>query len=105
MTIPTPTENVIKSVKNDLIVIYKIDTKIERGYDRSLFVSSIVNKIKTQAKNKNSLTVIETVDFIESMNNWAIKNGSKQLISSKSPVWNLRAAMRELEQKNKGELK
>jgi len=87
---PTPTPNVIKGTQSSLNTIRGLNNGTEKEYDKRLFVSSIVNKIKTKAKNNENDEVIETIDYIEAMNEWVKKQGEKALITSRSPIWKMR---------------
>lgn len=86
---------ILSDIPRSLIMVFKIQTKIELGYTKSLFVNSVVNKIKTRAKNPdNTEDVLTLIAYIETMNAWSIENGSKDLIGSRSPIWKLRDELR-----------
>ena len=94
--LPEVPENIIADTKNSLITIFKIDNGTARGYDRKLFVTSIANKIKTRLKNGKYDEVIDTVNYIETMNSWSKENGGKDLIGNRNAVWKMRdEAMKE----------
>lgn len=83
---PQPKEPYIKSAFSSVSTIIDIDNGTTKGYDRSLFVSSISDKLKTQHKNGNYEIVNNTLDWIEAMNQVL----SKDIITKRSSVWKLR---------------
>jgi len=89
---PEISSDILSDIPRSLVIIFKIQTGIERGYNKALFVSSVVNKIKTRAKNpSNRDDVIELINYIEKMNLWSKENNSKDLISNRSPIWKIRS--------------
>lgn len=83
---PQPKEPFIKDVVSSASTIIGIDKGTVKGYDRSLFVSSISNKVKTQHKNGNYEIVNNTLDWIEAMNEVL----TKDIITKRSGIWKLR---------------
>lgn len=65
-------EEVWQRLKRDIVgsakTIHEIDTGKARGYDRALFVSSILNKVSTYANHGNVEIVQKAVDFITEYN-------------------------------------
>lgn len=53
-----------REIKSSADTIHEIDTGKARGYDRALFVSSILNKVSTFANHGNVDIVQKAVDFI-----------------------------------------
>jgi len=88
---PQISPDILSDIPKSLLMVFKIQAKIDLGYNKALFVSSIVNKIKTRAKNpSNNDEVLVLIDYIEKMNAWSKENGSKDLIGSRSPIWKIR---------------
>ncbi|EII3125321.1 hypothetical protein [Vibrio parahaemolyticus] len=94
---PQPEENaalerfqlVDPSLYNDVLssmsTITAIDRGEEKGLTRSLFVNSIVNKLKTRHNNGQSEVVDAALDFISE----AQKTLDKPIISARNGVWAL----------------
>ena len=53
-----------REIRSSADTIHEIDTGKARGYDRALFVSSILNKVSTFANHGNVEIVQKAVDFI-----------------------------------------
>ncbi|CCO46646.1 DarA [Vibrio nigripulchritudo SOn1] len=73
------------SVVSSMSTITAIDRGEEKGLTRSLFVSSIVNKLRTRHKNGQSEIVDAALDFISETQNQL----DKPIISPKNGVWAL----------------
>lgn len=94
---PAPEENatlerfklVDSGLFNDVVssmsTIAAIDRGEEKGLTRSLFVNSIVNKLKTRHNNGHSEVVDAALDFISE----AQKVLDKPIISARNSVWSL----------------
>lgn len=65
-----------------LSVIKGVDDGVERGWDRSLFVNSIVGKIKTQAKNDPELAGMLLAWLDAAQRDW-----KKPAITARNGVW------------------
>lgn len=78
--------SVENSIKSSLVTIIRIDKGLDRGYNRTLFVNSVVSKLKTKFKNGLTDEVNETLDYIIELE----KNLDKKLFTSRSPIWKLR---------------
>lgn len=77
-------------ISHSLDVIYKIDTGEEKGYERSLFVSSIANKLKTQKKNGNQDVVNSALALIcEKQEANRAAGWDKPLITDRHSIWKL----------------
>ena len=74
-----------RDIARSLKVIGQVDSGTDRGMDRSLFVSSIVNKLKTQFKNGNQDVVDAALAHIKAFNAF---NG-KPAITDRNGVWKL----------------
>jgi hypothetical protein len=94
---PKPTPNVINGTSSSLATMISIDLGHEKGLTRSAFSGSITNKLKTQLKNENYKAVIETVDFIEAVSDWAKETQGikKNLFSKGSSIWSMRRKAKE----------
>ncbi|HDY8182601.1 TPA: hypothetical protein RQL23_003989 [Vibrio vulnificus] len=74
-----------RDIVSSLATILAIDRGEEKGATRSLFVNSIVNKLRTRHNNGQSELVDAALDFIKQ----AQANLDKPLISAKNSVWSL----------------
>lgn len=83
--IETENPKLYRDISNSINTINGIDDGSIIGYERSLFVSSIANKIKTQAKNGLSSTVDAALYFIAKKN----MESSKPAITSRNSIWRL----------------
>ncbi|MBU2968804.1 hypothetical protein KO527_05500 [Pseudoalteromonas sp. C2R02] len=90
-------KSLASSIVSSLSTIKGIDEKVDGfgGYERSLFVSSITNKIKTQHKNGNQTVVDTALDYIEAFQLDKLK---KAAITGRNGVWRLRSAEQETEE-------
>ncbi|MCX8758979.1 hypothetical protein NOK64_24410 [Vibrio parahaemolyticus] len=77
--------SLFKDVVASISTIAAIDRGEEKGLTRSLFVSSIVNKLKTRHNNGQSEVVDAALDFISE----AQKSLDKPIISARNGVWSL----------------
>lgn len=68
--------------RRSLAVIIGIDNGTERGYDRALFVNSIVGKIKTQAKNDPDMAALLLAWLSVAQSKFA-----KPAITERNGVW------------------
>ena len=74
-----------RDIRSSLDAIDDIDNGRAAGYERSLFASSIVNKLKTRAKNGDADLVDAALTYIAGRNQAA----SKDLITARNGVWKL----------------
>lgn len=74
-----------KNAAESLAVIFGIDNGTEKGYDRSLFVSSIAGRFKTMARNEGDLFVKLALAWLSVANE---ANG-KPAITARNSVWSL----------------
>ncbi|WFQ78108.1 hypothetical protein PXH59_00225 (plasmid) [Xenorhabdus sp. SF857] len=108
-TKPQPEENTAKerlaliapalfnNILSSMSTIAAIDRGEERGLTRSLFVNSIVNKLKTRHNNGQYEIVDTSLDFIKNVQ----KDLDKPIITSRNSVWSLHSnAAGSLEEKN-----
>jgi len=78
--------NQVKSgLMSSAAVIVGLDTGLERGYSRALFVSSITNKIKTLAKNGETELVNLALNLIRDLN----EKYENPIIAAKNSIWQL----------------
>ncbi|HFQ5182123.1 TPA: hypothetical protein ACGUW2_004119 [Vibrio vulnificus] len=77
--------SLFKDVVASISTIAAIDRGEEKGLTRSLFVSSIVNKLKTRHNNGQSEVVDAALDFISEVQ----KSLDKPIISARNAVWSL----------------
>lgn len=89
--------NLFKSLRDNLSVIYNIDTGNQQGSTRSLFVSSAVNMIKRYHKNGKQEAVDAALEYIEEMQSYLEreKGYSKALITQRNSVWRLHSRVDE----------
>lgn len=92
---PTPAENtppasladldaaLARDVARSLSTIAGIDSGEEKGYNRSLFVSSIANKIKTRAKRGETEIADAALRMVAEFN----ANASKPALTQRNNVW------------------
>lgn len=77
--------SLFKDVVASISTIAAIDRGEEKGLTRSLFVSSIVNKLKTRHNNGQSEVVDAALDFISETQKYL----DKPIISTRNGVWSL----------------
>lgn len=73
-----------KDFTQSLTVIRGVDEGTEKGWDRSLFVSSITGKLTRLAKNNSLLTAVLLAWLFETQKDW-----KKPAITLRNGVWNL----------------
>lgn len=87
-----------RNITSSISAIIAIDKGNSPGNDRSLFVASIANKIKTRYKNGQTETVDAALDYIKEIQSTL----DKPLITDRNGVWKLHSnAAGEQEQKEK----
>lgn len=74
-----------RDISNSIRVIRGIDNGTEQGYNRSLFVSSISNKLKTQARNGNEDVVDAALLLISQQ---GIEHG-KPILAKRNAAWSM----------------
>lgn len=74
-----------RELTGSMAAIASIDSGDSNGEDRKLFVSSIVNKIKTKHKNQQQELVDAALDYIKETN----ERLAKPLITDRNGVWKL----------------
>ncbi|WP_232613653.1 hypothetical protein [Photobacterium carnosum] len=86
-----------RNITSSIAAIIAIDKGNSPGNDRSLFVNSIANKIRTRYKNGHTETVDATLDYIKEIQSAL----DKPLITDRNGVWKLHSnAAGEQEQKD-----
>lgn len=74
-----------RDITSSMSTIAAIDQNGAKGRDRALFVSSIVNKVKTKHKNQQQEVVDAALDYIDAMQ----EGRAKPLITKRNGVWKL----------------
>lgn len=74
-----------RDISRSIVVIRGIDNGTEQGYNRSLFSSSIANKLKTQARNGNEDVVDAALLLIAQQ---SIEHG-RPILAKRNAIWSV----------------
>ncbi len=78
-----------KHMTSSATVAMNLDLGIERGYNRTLFVNSIVGTVKTLAKNGRVDLVKRAQSYIKELNEIAVGKGANEIVTNRHSVWKL----------------
>ena len=94
-TIPEISKEIISDIPRTLTTIHQIQMGTMGEDTRSFLVNSVLNKIKTRAKNPaNAEELLQLIDYIEAVNTHVKELGGKDVVGTRSPIWKLRETLR-----------